>query len=387
MNAPGKKIIFFATLYYVQGAAFAYAVNFQKPYLAGEGVNKQSLGLFTSLLLLPFIFKIFLGVLSDRVPIGRFGSRKPYMILGLALFAFCYFMLTGVAKPVEQFTVFAALTWIASLGLALFDTCCDGYAMDVASEAEQSSVQAAMVAGRALGLISMSFAFGFLTDQFGIHSVFAVLGTLALAVAVFVVVVNFKVLSPGRRAGGARWRDLLTPAYFIFAAFGIGYSIASFGADGIVTLYLREVHQVSNGAIGQFGAMRGLGALLGATLFAVVSRHWPLHRALLFSVAALSLGCLVLMTPASYIWIGLVWGLCWGVQETAYVTLAMRFSTGPWAATFFALAMIFSNIGTAIGEALAAPIAEAAGYGYVFGGFALLAAGLVPAVHFARLGK
>jgi predicted MFS family arabinose efflux permease len=73
---------------------------------------------------------------------------------------------------------------------------------------------------------------------------------------------------------------------------------------------------------------------------------------------------------------GLVWGICWGMQETVYMSLAMHFSRGPWAATFFALAMIFSNVGTAIGEALAAPMAGELGYQTLFLFFAAISAAL-----------
>ena len=77
VNRTWQKLSFFASLYFVQGAAFAYAVNFQKPYLTGRGLDMGTVGFLTSVLLLPFILKIFLGMLSDRVPLGRvIGSAR-----------------------------------------------------------------------------------------------------------------------------------------------------------------------------------------------------------------------------------------------------------------------------------------------------------------------
>ncbi|NJM09943.1 MAG: hypothetical protein HC883_03370, partial [Bdellovibrionaceae bacterium] len=52
-----RKLLFFCLLYFIQGAALAYVINFQKPYLAGQGIPKETIGLFTSLLLIPFIAK------------------------------------------------------------------------------------------------------------------------------------------------------------------------------------------------------------------------------------------------------------------------------------------------------------------------------------------
>ncbi len=394
-NARLKKITFFAALYFLQGAAFAYVVNFQKPFLAGEGVSKEQLGLFTSFLLLPFIFKVFLGALSDRVPMGRWGSRKPYMVVGLLLFALCYAQLAFVPKPAEDFVYFAVVTWLASLGLALFDTCCDGLAVDVAAENEQGTIQAAMVAGRALGLITMAGGFGLLAGRYGFQMVFLVLAGLAILMVGLVVRIDLVGGAEGRGfgsggvdvAGGAQWRDLLQPTYFIFAAFGVLYSISSFGTDGIGTLFLSEVRAVDSEGLGVFGAGRGLGALLGAGVFAFLSSRLPLAWIVMGSVTGLGLGCLTFLAHLPVAVGGIVWGVFWGMQETAYVTLAMRFAKGRWAATFFAIAMIFSNLGTAVGEGLGAPMASAYGYPIVFMTFAFIAWLLLPVVVVWKPGK
>lgn len=360
-------LFFFASLYFLQGAAFAYVVNFQKPFLAGQGVDKATLGLFTSLLLLPFILKVFLGMLSDRR-----GGRKPYMLVGLALYAAGYAALAFL-NPATQFPAFAAVTWMASLGLALFDTCADGWAIDVAEEREQSAVQAAMIAGKSLGLITMAFGFGWIAERYGYAFVFLTLSGLAALIAVVVASRRYRPRARAVVAAGPRWRDLLTPAYGAFALFGILYSIASFGTDGLLSLFLTEARGLAPSALGGFGVARGVGALLGAGAYVLATRKLSLARAQVLALVALGGGCLLPLTDLDGLALGLLWGLAWGFQETAFVTLAMRFAEGAWAATFFAIAMIFSNVGTALGEALAAPLVPAVGYGTVFSAFALVA--------------
>lgn len=81
------RLSMFGLLYFVQGSALAYFRNFQKPYLHSLNVAPDVIGLLASILLLPFILKIFIGMLSDKVSLFRLGHRQPYIILGLLLAA------------------------------------------------------------------------------------------------------------------------------------------------------------------------------------------------------------------------------------------------------------------------------------------------------------
>ncbi len=372
MDHSWKKLSFFCALYYLQGAALAYVVNFQKPFLSAHGVSKESIGLFTSLLLVPFIAKVFLGMLSDRVPIGRYGSRKPYMLLGLLVFTGCYGSLAMINHPGEQFFAFALLSWSAALGLALFDTCGDGWAVDVARQNEQSSIQASMVAGKSLGFITMAVTFGSLTSKYGMSVVFMILAALSLLVLMLISVVPHQSHSTGKSEAEPTWRALRSGFFAVFAAFGVLYSVSSFGTDGLLTLFLTEKRNASMSDIGWFGMWRGAGALFGAIAFASAVRVWRLNTVLKSALVILGIGCLLPLLPLSTAWSGLLWGSAWGFQETAYVTLAMTLAKGPWSATHFAIAMIYSNVGTALGEAIGTPMAPRFGYAVIFAGFAAL---------------
>lgn len=368
--------LFFASLYFIQGATLAYIVNFQKPYLFAQGIATETLGLFTSSLLAPFILKVFLGMLSDRVPWGRFGSRKPYMAIGLGLFALSYLILAFV-EPGTHFTMFWVTSWFASLGLALFDTCADGWAIDIADEEEQSSIQASMIVGKSLGLILMSLAFGRIAMSLGFAIIFKILAAMALVVLLIVYLVPQGQKKVKAHELATRWLDLLKPFYIYFALFAVVYSIASFGTDGLVTLHLSEVRGADTLQLGAYGMARGFGALLGALAYAFIMHKIGLRKSQWLALAMLGAGCLLPLFELPMYFSGVVWGVCWGFQETAFVTLAMRFSEGAWAATFFAVSMIFSNLGTSFGEALGGQLVPRLGFDYVFTLFALLAWGSV----------
>jgi PAT family beta-lactamase induction signal transducer AmpG len=377
MNRTWQKISFFGVLYFLQGAAFAYAVNFQKPYLTMRGLDKGTIGFFTALLLIPFIGKIFLGMLSDRVPIGRFGSRKPYMLLGLSIFAVCYAWLAAV-DPAARFIEFVALSFAASIGLALFDTCCDGWAVDVSRVEEQGAVQAAMVAGRSLGLIAAALLFGLVAELHGYHGIFYVLAAMAAIVWCVVLALAHVPLGGGQlehtaQASWGDFRELRSKAYLIFALYGVWYSISSFGTDGLLTLHLADTRLANAMDLGLFGTCRGVGALMGAWMLASYLKQLPLERVVRSALLALGAGCLLPLFNLPVNFLGALWGLAWGFQETAFVTLAMSYARGPWAATYFAIFMIFSNMGTMVGEAVGGIGVQNFGYNLVFMGFAALA--------------
>jgi predicted MFS family arabinose efflux permease len=218
----------------------------------------------------------------------------------------------------------------------------------------------------------MSYLFGLLAEKNGFGSVFQILAGLIGVVLLVVFLIPYQ-----RRVHplvvASQWSSLLQGFYLVFAAFGIVYSIASFGTDGLWTLYLSEVLHAGSRQIGNFGMARGVGALIGAGLYALSTRRLGLMRAQFLAIALLGLGCLLPLSGLPWYVCGIAWGMCWGFQETSFVTIAMRYAEGPWAATFFAVSMIFSNVGTSLGEALAAPLVPTLGFQGVFLGMAVIA--------------
>jgi len=369
------SLLFFGSLYFLQGAVLAFIINFQKPFLSAQGVSREQIALLTSSMLFPFIGKIFLGALSDRVSWGRWGRRKPYIVLGLGLSGVSYLAL-GFVDPAPQFKLYFFLSVLATLGLALFDTTADGMAIDKTQETDQGLVQAAMLAGKSLGLILFSFLFGAVVQDYGVRFTFWTLSVLTIPIVIACLFYSAPDRSDDQMVIAEMEppaRPLVSAFFWLFALYGVVYSITSFGVDGIMTLFMDQDLHLPARDLGMFGSLRGVGSLIGALLAGATLRKFKKGQIAYFSLVLLALAAYAnsMMTANAYWMWALAWGLAWGVQETTFVTLAMALSIGRWSATMFALLMMFSNIGTSGGEAIATTLSAHYAIPLVLKGLAL----------------
>jgi PAT family beta-lactamase induction signal transducer AmpG len=155
----------FAFLYFAQGSIMAYFTALNALYLQTFGLGMSAIGLIGTIGLIPFVIKIFLGMLSDRVNFFGLGFRKPYIIIGLIVQAACL-LLVPLINAGEKFGLYASLAFLMMLGMALYDTCTDGMALDSTPTYEEGIIQGFMVGGRAAGMVVSSAALGVLVQNF-----------------------------------------------------------------------------------------------------------------------------------------------------------------------------------------------------------------------------
>lgn len=365
----GFRLAMFAALYVVQGIGLAYFRNFQKPYLDALGVNPDAIGLLTVILQLPFIFKIFIGMLSDSVsPLGL-GHRKPYMVAGLCLSALA-FTVAAFVTPDVNFMLFAVIITLGSFSVTLFDSTADGLAIDITPREEQGLVQGVMVGGRASAFVLLSLIFGGAVQRWGYRPVFPVIGVSMVIPLIWVLALR----EPPERQDAQRFqwsafRDLGRPRFVFFALYAVVYSVGSFGVDGLVTYFMSRQFGATEGAIGLYGALRGLGAILGAIgggfLLERLGRRWSAYGAVL----AISLGAVLIGAATGsggVVALGLVWGIAWAFQETIFFALAMDIADARIAASMFAIMMGISNLGSALSDGAATALSDDLGFTPVF---------------------
>jgi predicted MFS family arabinose efflux permease len=177
--------------------------------------------------------------------------------------------------PMDNFFIFALLITVGSFSVTLFDSTADGLAIDITPRDEQGTVQGVMVGGRATAFIILSLLFGMMVQAFGYQVVFPFIG-VSMLIPIFWV----RKISPvsqndqTQRFQWSAFKELRKPKFLIFAVYAVVYSIGSFGVDGLVTYFLSDQLQAVETIIGQYGALRGLGALIGAMVVVCSSTVW-----------------------------------------------------------------------------------------------------------------
>ena len=263
MFAKGSfRYTLFALLYFAQGAVLSYFTALNALYLRSFELSISQIGVFSAIALTPFVLKIFLGMLSDRVNLLGRGHRQPYIVVGLLLQIGCLIVFPLV-HPAQQFGLLLAVAFLAMAGMALYDTCTDGLALDTTPKEDEGTVQGLMVGGRAFGVVIVSAGLGLLAQLANWTAAFWALAGLTVLPLVLVLWVR----EPARPAD----RTFQWPAFRAFRRWpvialgllGALYSLVINGSNEIVNPFLEEQYGITYLMAGFYTAVWGCGVVLG----------------------------------------------------------------------------------------------------------------------------
>ena len=375
----------FGLLYFAQGTILAYFTALNALYFLSKGLSMTDVSIFATIALIPFVIKIFLGMLSDRVNLLGMGHRKPYILLGLLVQTLCLILAPWI-DPAQNYWGFVVLAFVLQMGMALYDTCTDGLALDTTPESEQGLIQGFMVGGRAVGVIVTSSLVGLLAQHVSWNAVFWSLAALTLLPLVLVLGVHEAAKPVERQFQWSAFRAFKQGRVLALAGLGMIFFLIIAGANQLVNPFLQATFNISLSTAGFLTTVWGLGVVLGgATGGQLYSRVG--HRNAALICMGVGLGAIVLLafTPsAALAWVLVAFfGLAYGAYQTLYFALAMRFTLPQIAASMFSILMAVTNIGQGIGLGLSGFLSDSIGFQMAFLAFAafnLLALPLLPAV-------
>jgi PAT family beta-lactamase induction signal transducer AmpG len=375
----------FALLYFAQGAILSYFTALNALYLLSFELSMSRVGVFSAIALTPFILKILLGMVSDKVSLLGRGHRKPYIVLGLLVQAGCLGVFPFI-HPAQQFELLAFAAFVLMTGMALYDTCTDGLALDTTPPEDEGTVQGIMVAGRALGVVVVSATLGLLAQLSNWTAVFWALGVITLVPLVLVLRAREPARSPERTFEWRAFRALGRRRVIALALVGALYSLAIYGANEIVNPFLEDAFGISYLAAGLYTAVWGagvvLGGLTGGRLTDLIGHRSAMLGAMVASLVTV-LALALIPNPIVAWLLVFLFGLTFGYYDTVYLATSMDVTDPRIAASMFAILMAISNIGTGVGFAVTGALVDAIDYRQTFVVMAflnLLALPLIPLI-------
>jgi PAT family beta-lactamase induction signal transducer AmpG len=376
----------FGLLYFTQGTILSYFTALNALYLLDRGLTMTNVGIFSSIALIPFIIKILFGLLSDRIsPLGL-GHRKPYIFLGLTV-QFACLIIAPFIDPKSAYWGFVALAFILQMGMALYDTCTDGLALDTTPDGEKGTIQSFMVGGRAVGVIVTASVVGLLAETSTWQMVFWLLaGLTLLPLPLLLVSVKEPARPVERNFDWKAFRAFKKASVLALAGVGFLFFLIVVGANQLVNPYLQERFGIDLSTAGLFTTVWGIGVVLGSAVGGVLIDRVGKRNGVRIAMGISVVGVLTLaFIPAlGWAWpIVVLFGVAYGSYQTVYFAMAMAYTEPRIAASMFSILMAVTNVGQGVGLALGGLLADRIDYPPTFILFAalnLLAIPLLPVV-------
>jgi PAT family beta-lactamase induction signal transducer AmpG len=375
----------FGLLYFAQGSVLSYFTALNAIYLLSFGLNLGQIGLISGIALTPFVLKIFLGILSDRVNLFRMGHRKPYIVIGLIIQAVCLFIVPFI-DPGKNFALYGLMAFLVMTGMAMYDTTTDGLALDTTPEEEAGKIQGIMVGGRAMGVVVLSSLIGVLAQNVSWMIAFWLLAILTLLP--LVLLIGFK--EPPRKPDQKfEWKAFAAFKHWPIISLGLLgalYSLIINAANEIINPFLQSDFGISVMMAGFFTTVWGIGVVVGGITGGPLTDRVGQRRAveIALTISFVSVVIFSFTPTAAIAWpLVFIFGVAYGYYETVYFAISMRKSDPRIAASMFSILMAIANIGTGIGLPIAGLLADGVGFRWTFAIIAslnLLAIPLLPAI-------
>jgi MFS family permease len=321
---------------------------------------------------LPWLIKPVYGLLSDFVPLfGR--RRKSYFLLASGLAAAAGFTLA--ALPYHDYWRMAGLFTAMGFGLAFTDVLTDALMVE---NGRASGLTGAFQSVQWFAIYGASILVGVLGGHFAatqnLHAAFLLAACFPLiSFTMAMMFVRDPISRFDREAfvqtwtairGAARMREIWVVAGFIFF---FNFS-PSFGPAFLY--YQTDVLKFDQQFIGILGSLSSIGFMVGALIYAPLSRRLPLKTIMLWAIgvsATATFSYLLYRDRTSAIIIDTGFGVLAMLTQLAFLDLAAKACPPHVEATFFALLMSVYNLAIQLSTNVGARLYDRIGFtGLVF---------------------
>ena len=312
----------FGLLYFTQGIILGYFASLNALYLLSNGLDMADAGIFASIAMIPFVIKILFGMLSDRFNFFGLGHRKPYIAMGLAVQFACLIAVANI-NPGAQFWTFVGVAFMLQMGMAFYDTCTDGLALDTVPEHEKGMLQGFMVGGRSVGVIAAASLAGLIAER-SLAGCFYFLAILTLLPFALLFFVREAPRTAELRFNWGAFRAFKRGQVQAVSAIGLILYLVIVGANQLVNPAIAESFDISLSTAGLITTLWGAACVAGAILGGTIMDRSGNRRALWISIVGVA-AALALLALANTLWLAVGQPSCSG-----WLTGQRRPATLPW---------------------------------------------------------
>ena len=273
--------VFAAVIYFIQGALGISAIA-MPVYFRRLGWSIADITIVSSLISLPWIFKILYGFLSDSFPLASY-RRKSYLFFFLtcSILGWCSLSFFGL----DQKSIVFAL-WIANLGFAGTDVITDGLIVEN-SEGEWSRIYQSLAWGaRSLGSVLTGMVGGWLMLKVEPQTIFLITASLPLIALPPLLILREERCLPGELRTLSWFSNMKVVCHFclekrtvFFVSFlCLSTSSVLFGTPFF--FYLKEKLFFADDYLGFLISLGWAGAAMGSVLFALTLKKVSMKKML-----------------------------------------------------------------------------------------------------------
>ena len=363
----GKRLaVLFAIVYFAQGMWYL-PVQVITISLKDRGLSAGQVADFFAITIIPWLIKPVYGLISDFVPLFGY-RRKSYLYLTSAAAGLAGLVL-GLTSDHSYWRMAYLLTAMAA-GLAFTDVLVDalmvenGKPLGLTGAFQSVQWAAIMTASILVGELG-----GYLAEGRRLHATFFVAACFPLVSLLMAIFVVREAPAP---AVGKEFREtwasiraaLSERDIWVVGAFIFFFTFSpSFGPA--LLFYQTDVLRFSQQFIGHLLALTAVGAVVGAVVYAPISRRMPLRRLINLSIGLSVVGNLAYLVYRdvwSAIVIDTVFGCVGMITQLAFLDLAAKSCPRHVEATFFALLASVYNVGTQASQNVGGRLYDHLGY-------------------------
>jgi PAT family beta-lactamase induction signal transducer AmpG len=342
-------------------------------------ISTAAIAFLASIILIPWILKVFFAIIGDRYGTKKLGRRKPYILVPMTFAGIMWIILSlpNLIEPHNALFIVTLVGILINFGVAIADTSLDGLIIDICPKDRLGRAQGFCWGMNSVGAIAGGpfFAYLFVSIKvLSIESIFVIVGVSMFLTSLLVLKIKEEEAIPKVKIT-IHLKNMFVNKKDWLAYF---YSMNRAILDGVVILLISIYTLIKMGLIKAKGVTLSLestdlsiyiyqanvsfiisigiiiGALISGQIADLISRRASVYLSVLITTLSLILFLIEISIIPLLLFFASLTGaaLGWRRSSASAILSEMSKQHPEMDATYFSVAMAFANIGASLGLAI-----------------------------------